>query len=696
MNRNVLSEKRKLARQKSFSPVTTGVLCFITWRLQARYICSVKIKRAFQFMSPRRFSIAPFLFLALWVLWFSLPVTREAAKTQWKARFAAIPTSYRPTPLPPGDNSRDAGFVRALDLPRGPERTRALEGLEQKFPDDASICGAQIVMSVDQLHLGNRRQLGPSSNPDPNWSVKLTKVETPSPETLRFWFVAANRGGKLEPNNTFWDWAKIIGLLAANRDDEIWPVLRAASSKTGYDDHANDGALARLRLAKKNGIVSPISQIATGASILFPHYATMREASRQISDDASGLRLSRDPQKHKQALEGLRDFVLMSRAMRLESKSFIGSLVGQAIEAIGLFGGSYSPTFLATPFVPRPRRPQLGSPLYAKDSRSLVGYAMRLGRPDVAAQLSTEWTELGRFRGKTRKAVSLSFLVGLSPRDFSLALAGDSIGSLLLMAIPWLLFVTLFCSLLLWLVPSWRRESDVVLSRFSWMGGVLLAMLGLLMLASPAFAAIWVAWRSPGTNLLETFLFSGSFSGGSAMVPFVWQAGFPTMLCLVFALWLADSWSARQMGKPSLAARLRAIFHPPDDDMTRFDLSPLLALAATMAKFFVLTVGVVAFLVAASSEGPDTAALRDNATSVLLGLAFVLALPSLWRLRTPQGRAFTLLLARRFAWGQLLFLSLVWGLLWMLAAPAQSRFDVQFTRQLQVGEFQIARKQLGF
>ncbi len=124
-----------------------------------------------------------------------------------------------------------------------------------------------------------------------------------------------------------------------------------------------------------------------------------------------------------------------------------------------------------------------------------------------------------------------------------------------------------------------------------------------------------------------------------------------------------------------------------------------------MAKFFILTVGVVAFLIAATGQdnnfgaatGQTTnfAPLRDNATLIFLLLAFVLAAPSLWRLRTPQGRAFALSLARRFAWGQLIFLTILWGLLWMFAAPAQNRFDLQLTRQLQVGEFQIARKQFG-
>ena len=388
--------------------------------------------------------------------------------------------------------------------------------------------------------------------------------------------------------------------------------------------------------------------------------------------------------------------------MRLESKSFIGSLVAHGHRRNRtfrrfVFANSFRNRFTGTPVArrifPHTRLVALFSEIRVRSWR----YSTRLKRPEIAAQLSTEWSELGKFRGKTRKFFTASFLAGINPRDFVFALAGDWLGSLFLMAIPWLFFLALGCSLLLRLVPSWRRESGVSLSPLSWMGGVFLAMLGVLMLASPAIGAIWAASRTPGSNLLETLLFSTSFGSGSnsGMVPMAWQSYFSAMLCFVFALWIADSWNAKRAGKLSLGTRLRAILHPPDDDMTRFDLSPLLALAATMAKFFILTVGVVAFLVAAASQDEDYAPLRDNAALILLGLAVVLTLPSLWRLRNPQSRAFALSLARRFAMSQLVFLTLLWGLLWMFAAPSQTRFDAQFTRQLQVGEFQIVRKQLG-
>ncbi len=79
----------------------------------------------------------------------------------------------------------------------------------------------------------------------------------------------------------------------------------------------------------------------------------------------------------------------------------------------------------------------------------------------------------------------------------------------------------------------------------------------------------------------------------------------------------------------------------------------------------------------------------------LILFAVGLSLPALWRLRTAPGRAFALTLACRFAWVQLIFVTLVWGIFWLWAMPAQHRFDAEFVRQQQIGEFQLIRHQLG-
>ena len=50
----------------------------------------------------------------------------------------------------------------------------------------------------------------------------------------------ADRGQRLEPQNSFFDWMKLAALIALHRDDEAIRVLHAASNKRGYDSHLRD------------------------------------------------------------------------------------------------------------------------------------------------------------------------------------------------------------------------------------------------------------------------------------------------------------------------------------------------------------------------------------------------------------------------------------------------------------------------
>ena len=654
-------------------------------------------------MLPRRFSLAPLLFFALWAVWFLLPSTGEVARSQWKARFVPVPTAEHRYGafVPHNDTSRDASLVRALNtgmgFPDNPRR-RALEQLGRLYPDDAAICAAQLVGSVTELQFYHIRFPGPYSSTDPNWSVKLPTFprQKPSPALLKSWFAATARGAKLEPNNTFWDWMQIIGLLADTRDDEVWPALRAASKKTGYDDHVAEWVLARLRVARQQRMMPPMSQIEIGFANFVTYDSTMREAGRQLSDNASGLRLLGGAAQQKQALEGMRDLAQLASVMRRESKSSIESLVASSIEAIALYGGSYTPIR-----VRGVRKARIGAPVaaYGSDPRSLLFFARKMGRNDIASQLGNEWVEIGTWQAKTRPVmISSGTLIGLNMRDVAVAQGADWFGTLMVAGIPALLAVVALCSLLLRFVPALRRESGAWPSPLSWGWGVFLSVASLVVLSSVGLYALWATWHNGRTTALDLLLapLSGAFNnaGGAVGVPFVWQAYFPAVLGVLSALWLASLWDTRERGKPTLGTRLRRLFRAPDDGVAHFDLSPLLALTGTIGAFFLIVFGVVGFLIAPSIDlkfGP----LHNYAGFVLSAFVLVWAFPYALRLRSARGRAFALILVRRLAWGQLLFITILWGVLWLVAMPAQRRFEADFNHQLQVGEFQLIRQQVG-
>ena len=388
----------------------------------------------------------------------------------------------------------------------------------------------------------------------------------------------------------------------------------------------------------------------------------------------------------------MRDFALLGRTMRRESKSTIGSLVGTAIETIALYGGSYSPTRFTSV-----KRPRIGASVaaYSSDSRSLLAFARQTGRNDIAAQLGAEWTEMGTWRSKTTGKIMMgSLLMGLNTRDIAVAQAADWFGSLILAGMPTLLVVAVLCSLLLRFVPAWRRESEVQPSPLSWAWGAFLGIAALGALSSASLYLFWNAWRVAGATVIDLLLApsgsSGSFIGG----PISWQYHFPAVLAFVAALWLASLWEARRQGRATLGVRLRRLFHAPDDGMAHFDLSPLLALTGTLGAFFLISFGVLGFLIVPTIDA-NFKFLHDYAGIFLLGFVVVWTLPYLLRLRTPESRAFALILVRRFAWGQLLFLTVLWGALWLAAMPAQRRLNADFTRQLQVGEFQLIRQRVG-
>jgi hypothetical protein len=641
----------------------------------------------------RRFALAPLVFLALWLVWFAVPITRGAARSSWQNVWSP-PDAGAPS-KPVRGTSRDALLARALSAN---DKRPAFVALAKRFPNDAAIGAGQLLFGASGLKLSSARQLGPASNPDRNWSVKLTKIERPSPAFLQEWLAASARGAKLEPNNTFWDWMRILGLLASRRDNEVWAVLKAAKSKTAFDDHTTDFQAALLRAQRQEpGPMSPLSEINLSAGNSFSIYGSMREAARQLSEDAYGLRLQNLPQSNRQALEGMRDFVWLSRTMRRESKWLIGSLVGQATESIGLWGGGYTSS-IGKRGHPLPGAKSL--PKYTSDSRSLLRFARAQKRGDIAAQLSGEWVALGTWRTKTRSAFLTTGMEGMNARDFTLASANDWLGWRLLEGMPFALGLIALSSLLLRFVPLLRRERGVVLSRASWAGGAALGGLSLLFLVSPmlwAVARYWKTGVSPWNigfamvyNSISLTASADSFSGA----PREWGLAFSGAFLFVSALWLAASWNAKQRNQATLPARLKRLFHAPDDGLTRFDMSPVLGLIGILSALFVGTVGILAFLIVPVINS-DLASMHDGAGWVLFGMTFVLALPALWRARSWASRAFALKLAQRFAWSFLISLSFLWGVLVLATAPAHRRFEAQLDRYLQVGEFQLARKRLG-
>ncbi len=490
------------------------------------------------FVSPHRYSFASLVFVLLWGLWLLIPSTREAALYQWKERFVTFPST-----LGSDESSRDAEFVRALDASFKDRNSGALEALGQRYPNDAAICAMQIIRSANEMHSGWTRQPGPSSTPELNWSVKLAKIQKISPQVLQSWFAATKRGMKLEPNNTFWDWAQIMGLLAARRDNEVPAALRVARIKTAYDDHEGDSVLAQINsLREQRGIATPISQISLSAASLTPPFTVIREALRQISDNVAGARLSGDPQKQQQALQELADVMYLGRVMRRESKYSIGSITGLTIEAVAFWGGSYAVN--GTLFQTRLRTGASVS-AYAKDPHSLLAFARTMGREDIAEGVKQEWVEWGIWDRKYIKALKAAYtsdeLSGLDTHELVLAQMGEWLGSLLLGGVPTLIVVALGCSILLRVVPLLRHQQDVPLPRFHWVWGAILSIIAVFVLSAASLWSVEETRQQTSWNLIDVLIAPLYIRRDNITLrlPMIWEFHFAASLTLVIALWCA-------------------------------------------------------------------------------------------------------------------------------------------------------------
>jgi len=641
----------------------------------------------------RRFPLAPLLFLALWSLFFALPPLRPYARSDWK-RVGSPPDPDKPPQLRAGQG-RDALVAMASSYGN---RGESFIQLEKRFPQDVTLYAGQLTQSASKLQIYTVRQNRSASKRGPNASAKTALPSRPSPAFLAMWFAACARGEKLEQSNTFWDWMRIMGLLAARRDQEVWPVLHAARSKTAYDDHTNDYTAARLREERRQfGVLSPLDELNEKVTDTFNFRIELETAASLLTDDAWRLRLQNTQQSRTTALEGMRDFVLLCGTMRRKQKTFIGAIIGSTMEKEALWGGSF-PSGSPTSFIPRVGARWV---TYVNNPYSLAHNAQLNGRSDIVAQLKTEWLDRVRYQAKM-KIVSSSLLVGeegINGRDFTLASLGDWWRPRLLTGIPLALGLAALASLLLRWIPALRREREISLSRASWVLGGAIGLWSTVMLSASLIWNVgktWQATHTPFSNLGFALLFFGTLGRNTSLgAPRAWELAFPSAMLCLGALWIAAGWDRQQRGEPSLTARLRRLTEAPDDGFARFDASPLLALISRFAALCLGTLGVLAYLIVPALNS-DASYLWDYAGLALLLVTFIAGVPTTWRIQSARGRVFALLLARRFAWSFLLSLSLCWAALTLATAPAHRRFEAQIDRTLRVGEFQLARKRLGF
>lgn len=678
----------------------------------------------------------PLLFcLVVWLVLLSLPYTRGQVLLDWRAAtvqqlsgsnpaWAPLDSPYRPEteifsytgepteeglPIPVAVNGlkvapqfvsvarsssdRDVLVWCALSAKDSDVIASNLQVLEKRFPGDAELLAWSCDARVQKLSMTTRVP-GPLSSPFPAWSVQIKPVTNSgqeyniSPEPRWNAVVkGARKGQKREPQNSFWWWLETMALLGARRDEEVWATLRAGSLKATFNDHTTDKVLSLRRAHLKTLGQVPTTFFLGNRAESYRLYSRWREATRQVCENVMGARLAG---RHKMALEGGRDMLLMGRQLRLSGDD-LSVLVGSAIEQITMRNAAVP---VASNFKRLPRNPNVQ--VLAGHPSSLLRYASELNRQDIAAQVTKEWKAVVKAQA-TQVAKMKACLVGASTHiegvkdsTLTLAVGSQNIGLTLVQTLSAPLIALALLSLLL--VRVHQREQTFALP--NWTRG----------LGWSAFALLVIVAAQILFGQLARSALGISYWGFDLILPRLafllplWAFGFAACVVAIGAVWSTMFSSRRARGDASFLAQLRSMFNSPDERTGTLNLGPLLQLIAVVGVW-----GMIIILLGAWFFFPQNGALENQGSETLhdqyAGLALALfclagSLPALeFRVRGTKFRTYLMAWAevtRRFLVAHLVLTTILYLLLSLNGSYWGKRLDAEW---LQANKPQTASSQ---
>lgn len=713
--------------------------CIVVWLahegVSEHYTLS-RANQTFEFTRMKK----PLLFcLFVWIVLLLLPSTRGQTRLDWKGatieRWSGFHPAWAPLDPPFAPEKEDLlAYYPGAENPRSGEKppaeveanglrvapqfasvarnsddrdvllwcarsssdskvvARNFEALSRRFPRDVALlswaCGAQM----NGLNLTTRKP-GPLSSTLPYWSVQMPPRGSSSleidetPKTKAKWdalTAKARVGQRMEPRNGFWWWLETACLLGARRDEQVWNVLRVGKTKPFYDDHGA-GVQRAIRRAHREVLGTiPLSFYLRDDSQRWQFLWRWRETTRQVSENVIGARFAG---RHKVALEGGRDMVMMGAMMR-RSTDRLPHLVGSSVEAIALQSALPASVSGVKRIVPGS-----SAKVFAGHPRSLLRYASEQNRPDIALQLTSEWNALAVARraqkAKAKAAAaalsSSSRVEGIPDSVVALAAGTQNSGALLVQTLPLPLVLLGVLSLVNRVFP--RRDERFVLPL--WTRGLGWSALSLVVLIG---AQVMLAYLA--LSYIEANFGTPSFWGLAFALPRLvallpsWAFAFPMFVILVGALWASVIASRRARGDGSLLKRLRGLLQAPDERTGVLDLGPLLQLIALVGMWSAMILALAAWFYFPQQDALEnniSETLHDQyANFVLCLFALPASLPAfLLGVRPFKTRLFLgswREVVRRFLVAHLFLATLLYLLLSVGGAVFDARFEAQWER----------------
>lgn len=626
--------------------------------------------------------------LACWLLVILVPATRRGLATASSNRLGATQNLSEEEVFDPTPDAKTL-LKRFPDDKRvqiygAQDDRRALNQLVERHPQDVLVLTLALRQRISKLN--SNRNEGPLTNPNgPSAPPPKAEPNSLSPRAEWNQFIAlARRGQKLEPNNSYFDWLVLYALYATRQDEEARAVLAKAARKTVYDDHIRDAIMNRLAVMHLayGAPLSPRDQISVWNAGGFAEYGKIRQTTRWVME---GVIADRQNARHDRALDAAFDLVRLSRVLRRESYSIIGSLVGRGCEAIGL----------SSVTIPNGvRRTRIGAPLstFQTDARMLYSYARGQKRSDITRYLDAEWVELGKWQKANWIPTSWDSTGNSTAQTLTL-IAAERFAAIILKVLPSILILG---AIFIWLSRRFRDDSGAP-SGF-WRG----AALGTLLLAAAMGCDALVALRSqdPATWLEEPFY--GYWGGDGLLSAAPSWVYFGLAGALVCGAWnRALAWQKRQAGGGiSLRTRFNTAFESPEDDLTHFDFGWILGLAARLTGW-ILLVGAILLFCANLEQIQEKVGLDSSATAtfVMAGALFVFLFTVQSNWRTKPRRRQTVRLGSRLAaqslGGFFVAASVLYAFVALATVPLAMRHDRNFQTAMQRGELAIMRAKLG-
>jgi hypothetical protein len=252
---------------------------------------------------------------------------------------------------------------------------RVYDQLIERFPRAAWLISNRIRLSLTG---GVYMEWGdPLKERYPSWL---------SSDEMRQALQAAEHGARLDPQNSFYDWARAIFLFGIQRNAEALQALHDGARKTHFDDGTLQDVNNHIAVMQMKCPLLWEDRLMIAFSELLPHLAIMINATRAALWQGE---LAERRGDNARALDIYSDLLQLARVIRSDSASSITAKVGENLTRMTWQGRRRGDPKIY---------PLFSAEAYKEDrlrATRFANYARRYGRRDLAREAEQDLQEMG-------------------------------------------------------------------------------------------------------------------------------------------------------------------------------------------------------------------------------------------------------------------------------------------------------------